>query len=185
MCSSDLIPGYEARIVGEDGRDVEVGDTGELWMKGPAVVSGYVNQPEETAAQFQGGWYATRDLVHADSDGFIYFSGRKSEMLKIGGIRVFPLEIEKALMAHPEVRNVVVVRAEERVRGEIARAIVQRVPGSTLDVRAVQAWCRSHLATYKVPRIVEFWRTIPTLPNGKIDKKAVLAAPVDPTRDER
>ena len=81
--------------------------------------------------------------------------------------------------------DVVVVRAEERLRGEVPRAIVTTRPGSTLSIRKVQAYCRERMALYKVPRIVEFWRTIPTLPNGKIDKKAVLAAPVDPTRDER
>jgi long-chain acyl-CoA synthetase len=123
--------------------------------------------------------------VYTDADGYVYFSGRRSEMLKIGGIRVFPLEIEQVIARHPDVRNVVVVRAEDRLRGEIARAIVQLVPGSTLNLRDTQAWCRQHLASYKVPRIVEFWREIPTLPNGKVDKKAVVAAPVDPHRDDR
>jgi long-chain acyl-CoA synthetase len=179
------IPGYTIRVVDEHGVDVPVGDVGELWVKGDALALGYVNQPEETAAQFIDGWYATRDLVYVDADGFVYFSGRRSEMLKIGGIRVFPLEIEQVLATHPDVRNVVVVRAEERLRGEVARAIVQVAPGSTLTVRGVQAWCRDRLATYKVPRIVEFWAKIPTLPNGKVDKKAVVAAPCDPTRDDR
>ncbi|MDP2312360.1 MAG: AMP-binding protein [Pseudomonadota bacterium] len=179
------IPGYVVRVVGEDGRDVPVGEVGELWIRGDAVALGYVNQPEETAAQFHDGWYATRDLVYTDADGFVYFSGRRSEMLKIGGIRVFPLEIEQVVADHPEVRNVVVVRAEERLRGEIARAIVQAAPGSTLTVRALQAWCRARLASYKVPRVVEFWQAIPTLPNGKVDKKAVLLVPLDAARDER
>jgi long-chain acyl-CoA synthetase len=179
------IPGYHIRVVTEEGADAPDGEVGELWVQGPALAAGYVNQPEETAAQFQGGWYATRDLVYRDADGYIFFSGRRSEMLKIGGIRVFPLEIEQVLARHPEVRNVVVVRAEERLRGEIARAIVQLLPGSRLGVREAQAWCRQHLASYKVPRIVEFWREIPTLPNGKVDKKAVMAAPVDPNRDDR
>ncbi len=179
------IPGYAMRVVGEDGHDVPVGEVGELWMRGDAVALGYVNQPEETAAQFHDGWYATRDLVSMDTDGFVYFTGRRSEMLKVGGIRVFPLEIEQVIAQHPEVRNVVVVRAEERLRGEIARAVVQLAPTSTLSVRALQAWCRARLATYKVPRIVEFWRAIPTLPNGKVDKKAVAAVPLDATRDER
>lgn len=179
------IPGYTMRVVGEDGADVAPGQVGELWMRGDAVVSGYVNQPEETAAQFDDGWYATRDLVRVDEDGFVYFAGRRSEMLKIGGIRVFPLEIEQVVAQHPDVRGVVVVRAEERLRGEVARAIVQTVPGSVLTVRKLQAYCRARMANYKVPRIVEFWADIPKLPNGKIDKKAVLATPVDAERDER
>ncbi len=180
-----VIPGYELRVVGEDGAVVDADQVGELWIRGPGVVSGYVNQPEETLAQFQGGWYATRDLVRQDADGFVFFSGRRSEMLKIGGIRVFPLEIETVLTQHPEVRGVVVVRAEERLRGEIARAIVQTSPESTLTVRKLQAYCRERLAGYKVPRIVEFWSEIPKLPNGKIDKRAVLESPVDPARDDR
>ncbi len=179
------IPGYDIRVVDEAGCDVPTGVVGELMMRGDAVVAGYVNQPEETVASFVDGWYSTQDLVFLDSDGFVYFSGRRSEMLKIGGIRVFPLEIEQVLAQHPDVRAVVVVRAEERLRGEVARAIVAVVPGSTLTLRGVQAWCRARLAAYKVPRIVEFWREIPALPNGKIDKKAVLAVPADPARDER
>ena len=171
------IPGYTIRVVREDGADAGPDEVGELWVRGEAVVAGYVNQPEDTAAQFVAGWYQTRDLVRRDAEGFVYFAGRRSEMLKIGGIRVFPLEIEQVIAQHPEVRGVVVVRAEERLRGEVARAIVQLAPGSTLDVRRVQAYCRDRMANYKVPRIVEFWDEIPRLPNGKIDKKAVLAVP--------
>lgn len=179
------IPGYDIIVVGDDGHEVPRGEAGEMWIRGPAVVKGYVNMPAETEAAFQNGWYATSDLIRMDEDGFVYFTGRKSEMLKIGGIRVFPLEIEQVLQQHPEVRDVVVVRAEERLRGEVPRAIVSTRPGSTLNVRKVQAYCRERMALYKVPRIVEFWTEVPKLPNGKIDKKAVLARPVDPTRDER
>jgi long-chain acyl-CoA synthetase len=179
------MPGYEMRIVTEDGRVAAPGEIGELWMRGPAVVQGYVGMPGETAAQFVDGWYQARDLVSMDVEGFVYFHGRRSEMLKIGGIRVFPLEIEEVIRKHPDVVQVVVVRAEERLRGEIARAVVQLLPGSSLTVRKLQAYCRERIALYKVPRIVEFWREVPLLPNGKVDKKAILAAPADPARDER
>lgn len=179
------IPTYAIRIVDESGADVPPGDAGELWIKGPAIIGSYVNMPAETSAQIHDGWYATSDLVRQDEDGFVYFTGRRSEMLKIGGIRVFPLEIEQVIQQHPEVRDVVVVRAEERLRGEVARAIVTTRPGSTLNARKVQAYCRDRMALYKVPRIVEFWSEIPKLPNGKIDKKGVLAQPVDPARDDR
>jgi acyl-CoA synthetase (AMP-forming)/AMP-acid ligase II len=180
-----VMPGYQLRVVREDGGEAPAGEVGELWMRGEAVVSGYDGMPEETAAQFQDGWYATRDLVRLDEDGFVFFAGRRSEMLKIGGIRVFPLEIEQVVLQHPEVAGVVVVRGEDRLRGEIARAVVQVVASSTLTVRALQGWCRERMATYKVPRIVEFWAEIPRMPNGKVDKKAVLAVAPDPTRDER
>ncbi|MFT5686114.1 MAG: long-chain acyl-CoA synthetase [Myxococcota bacterium] len=179
------VPGYEIRAVDDDGNDVPFGSVGEMLLRGPALASGYVNQPEETAAAFVDGWYHTSDLIILDEEGFVQFSGRRSEMLKIGGIRVYPLEIETAVKSHPDVRDVVVVRAEERLRGEIARAVVQAEPGSALSVRDVQAWCRTLLAGYKVPRIVEFWQEIPKLPNGKIDKRAVVAITPDASRDER
>ncbi len=180
-----VIPSYEIRIVDEAGEDVAPGEPGELWIKGEAVVSSYVNMPAETAAAFQNGWYATSDLVRRDEDGFLYFTGRSSEMMKIGGIRVFPLEIEQVLAQHPEIRDVVVVRAEERLRGEVPRAVIACHPGSTLTLRKVQAYCRDRMANYKVPRIVEFWAEIPKLPNGKVDKKAILARSIDAARDER
>ena len=179
------IPTYDIRVVDESGQDVPAGTAGELWIRGPSVISHYINMPAETAAQFHDGWYATSDLVRQDADGFVFFTGRRSEMLKIGGIRVFPLEIEQVIQQHPEVRDVVVVRAEERVRGEIPRAILTTRPGSTLTVRSLQAYCRDRMALYKVPRIVEFWAEIPKLPNGKIDKRAVSAQPLDPERDDR
>ena len=106
-------------------------------------------------------------------------------MLKIGGIRVYPLEIERVIKDHPQVRDVVVVRAEERIRGEIARAVIELYPGSALSVRQLQQYCRDRMAVYKVPRVIEFWAEIPKLPNGKIDKKAVLAVRIDAGRDER
>ena len=179
------VPGYEIQIVDDHGRALGCGEVGEMVLRGPAVADGYVNNPDETAALFKDGWYYTRDLFRQDEDGWFHFIGRRSEMLKIGGIRVYPLEIEKVLKDHPEVRDVVVVRAEERVRGEVARAVVAMAPGSQVDVRALQAYCRDRLAVYKVPRIIEFWREIPKLPNGKIDKRAVVAVTVDPTRDDR
>ncbi|MCK6502380.1 acyl--CoA ligase [Myxococcota bacterium] len=180
------VPGYRFRVVDEAGRDVPTGEVGELLMRGPAVASlGYLNMPEETDKLFVDGWYHTQDLVTMDQDGFVRFAGRRSEMLKIGGIRVYPLEIERVIKEHPEVRDVVVVRAEERLRGEIARAVVSTVPGSALDAKALQAYCRARLAVYKVPRIVEFWREVPKLANGKIDKQGVLGVPPDAERDER
>lgn len=179
------ISGYELRIVDNHGRDCDPDEVGEMLVRGPAVVSEYLNNPQETAALFEGGWYHTRDLVKRSADGFIQFVGRRSEMLKIGGIRVYPLEIERVIKDHPQVRDVVVVRAEERVRGEIARAVVSLVPGCELGVRDIQAYCRDRLAVYKVPRVVEFWDEVPKLPNGKLNRRAVLEVPMDARRDFR
>lgn len=178
------ISGYAVKVADAQGREVEPDQVGELLVRGPSVVRSYVNDPDETTAAFRDGWYHTQDLVRRTPDGFIAFVGRRSEMLKIGGIRVYPLEIERVLGAHPQVREVVVVRAEERIRGEIARAVVECLPGATCTVRELQRYCRERLAPYKVPRVVEFWK-VPRLPNGKVDKQAILARPMDPSRDER
>ncbi len=183
--SGKPVSGYEVRIVDDRGRDCPPGQPGELIIRGPAVALGYINQPEETLRAFRDGWYYTSDLMEWTEDGFVQFVGRRSEMLKVGGIRVYPLEIERVLKAHPEIRDVVVVRAEERIRGEIPRAVVACYPGSEVSVRQLKQYCRDRMAVYQVPRIIEFWEEIPKLPNGKIDKRAVVAVPPDPRRDER
>ncbi len=171
------MPGYTLRLLREDGTDADVDEVGELVVAGPGVVQAYVTVrgggSDAATDPFVGGGYRTGDLFRRDAEGMYHFVARRSEMLKIGGIRVYPLEIETALTAHPDVRAVAVVRAEDRIRGEIARAVVELQPGATMSVRAAQAWCRARLAGYKVPRIVEFWDSLPRLPNGKLDRVAI------------
>jgi acyl-CoA synthetase (AMP-forming)/AMP-acid ligase II len=171
------MPHYEVRIAGPEGEEVPAGEVGEMWVCGPGVTSGYRNRPEETAACFQEGWFHTQDLVRRDDDGFIHFVGRLTDMMKVGGIRVYPLEIEQAIREHPDVREVVVVRHEERVRGEVPRAVVALRPGASLDPRRLRAFCLERLATFQVPRVFEFWPEIPHLPNGKVDRQAILDRP--------
>ena len=103
--------------------------------------------------------------------GVFQFVSRRSEMLKVGGIRVFPLEIELVIMQHPQVSACVVVRAVEKLRGEVPHAIVQLAPDSTLEMGSLIKFCAQHLARFKVPRKVSFWEEIPMLPNGKVDKR--------------
>ena len=166
---------YEASVVREDGCIAGADELGELWMKGPAVVAGYHGDEEETTRHFVDGWYRTDDLVRRAADGEFTFCGRRSEMMKIGGIRVFPLEIELTLRAHPAVAEAVVVRAEETLRGEIARAVV--VLRDRVTVRELRDHCRAHLALYQVPRMIEIWDEIPRNPAGKVDKQAIVATP--------
>jgi long-chain acyl-CoA synthetase len=168
---------YEVIVVDDHDRPVTDGSPGEMWVRGPAVAREYVGMPGESASAFTNGWYRTGDLVRVGPDGLFHFVGRRYDMLKVGGIRVFPLEIEQVLRLHPEIAEAVVVRAEERVRGEIPRAVLRLVPGATLSAQQIRAFCRDHLAIYKVPRIVEIWAEIPRLPNGKVDRAAVAATP--------
>ena len=164
---------YQARVTTPEGTEAAPGQTGELWLRGPAVCSSYLGNDQATAQTFVDGWYRTGDLFHHDGAGWLHFEGRRSEMMKVGGIRVFPLEIERVLLAHPLVEEVVVVRARERLRGEVPRAVLRLTPDARLSPDELKRWCRDHLADYKVPRIVEIRGEIPKLPNGKIDRKAV------------
>ncbi|MBN1337539.1 MAG: acyl--CoA ligase [Deltaproteobacteria bacterium] len=174
------VPHYEVHVAGPGGRDVPAGEVGELWIRGPGVCSGYQNRPEETAACFEDGWLHTGDLVRRDAEGFFHLVGRASDMIKVAGLRVYPLELEQAIRAHPDVQEVVVVRHPERLRGHVPRAIVVARPGTALDPRGLRAFCRERLATFQIPRIFEIWKEIPRLPDGKVDRAAILARPSPP-----
>jgi len=172
-----VAPHYEVQVRDADGVEVAPGEIGRMWVRGPAVVDGYWGDDEETRHHFRGGWYDTDDLVRRQNDGELQFCARSSEMMKIGGIRVFPLEIELALRTHPEVAEAVVVRAEEKLRGEIARAIVVLTEGAEVDARALRMHCRGQLALYQVPRLIEIWEAIPRTPAGKVDKRVIMDTP--------
>lgn len=177
-------PRYEIRLVDDLGADVPDDTVGEMIIRSEALAQGYHNRPEETTACFRDGWYWTGDLMRRDAEGWYHFVGRRSEMMKIGGIRVYPLELEQVILSHPGVRDCVVVAHTERLRGEVARAVVTRAEGSTVEARELRNWCLERLAVYQVPRFFEFWKQIPKLPNGKIDKIAVKAEPASPGRDD-
>lgn len=169
-------PGYDFSVRGDDGHEVAAGHVGQLWVRGPAVVSGYLGLVADSARRFRDGWYHTGDLVRVDGDGFYHFVGRESEMLKVGGLRVYPLEVELALLEHPAVSQAVVVRIEDQLRGEAPRAIVTLRLGINVELSDLRAHCLKLLPAYKMPRIIEIWPSLPTLPNGKIDRKEVAAS---------
>ncbi len=169
---------YEMRVVRDDGSDAGADEVGEMWVRGPGVVGGYFDDPAESERHFADGWYKTDDLVKRSADGELSFCGRRSEMLKVGGIRVFPLEIELVLRSHPGVAEVVVVRHDEQLRGEVPRAVVLPRPGVVPTVRELRDHCRERLALYQVPRHIEIWDEIPRTPAGKVDKKAIVATPL-------
>lgn len=179
-------PGYTFEVVGEDDEILEAEEVGELVVRGPGVVDGYLGAQVDGAARRltlsdgdQEPWYRTGDLVRRDGDGVIFFHARRSEMLKVGGLRVYPLEVELAIEVHPEVEDAAVLGAEDDIRGEVPRAIVTLKPGSSLTVADLRAHCLKTLAGYKVPRFIEIWPSLPTLPNGKVDRRA-LSAPRSP-----
>lgn len=164
---------YEVKIVSEKGEELPPNEVGELLFTGPAVVSGYYNAPEETQESFTDGWYHSGDLGRKDDDGFFYFVERKSGMIKTGGLKVYPLEVENILRTHPEIKEVAVIRASERLRGEVPKAVVVLRDGARLTSREITHFCQERMARYKVPRIVEFKDELPKIGSGKINKKAL------------
>jgi len=168
------MPGIEERIVGENGEILGPEQDGEVRIKGPNVMPGYFNRPEETAAAFdEDGFFRTGDMGRMDADGFLSITGRIKEMLIIGGENVFPREIEEVLDAHPSVRASAVIGAPDESRGEVALAFVELVDDATFDVTSLRSHCRDRLPQFKVPREIRRLEELPRNPTGKIMRRAL------------
>ncbi|WP_304167957.1 long-chain-fatty-acid--CoA ligase FadD [Lonsdalea britannica] len=162
------IPSTEVRIVDEQGNDVALGDAGELWIRGPQVMKGYWNQPDETAAVLKDGWLATGDIVTSDAQGFLQIVDRKKDMILVSGFNVYPNEIEDVIVRHPDVIEAAAVGVPNELSGEAVKVFVVRRPGSALNTDALIAHCRRYLTGYKVPRQFEFRDELPKSNVGKI-----------------
>ncbi len=161
------VPWAEVRLVDETGCEVPEGNAGELLVRSPNVMTGYVGDPEATAAAFRDGWFCTGDLARRDAGGFYYLVGRQVLRINVGGFKVSPEEVEAVLLRHPGVREAVVLGAADATRGEVVRAVI--VPAEPPpSVATLRAYCRAHLATYKVPRRWEFREALPCSPLGKV-----------------
>lgn len=165
-------PHYGVRVVDEDGRDVPDGTVGELVFSGPGVVAGY----RETAAfPTVGGAYRSGDLARRDAEGYHYFVERKSGLLKVAGLKVYPFQIEKALLDHPGVRDAAVVGVDDRLRGVVPKAFVIAKDGCRLDPEELRRHCRGCLADYAVPREMQLVEEFPRIGSGKVDKTKLRA----------
>jgi len=167
--------GIELRVVDEQGRDVPADGTsvGEIRVRGETVTPGYWNQPDVTAAAFDGRWLKTGDLATIDHEGYVDIVDRKKDMILTGGENVYSTEVEHALYAHPAVLEVAVYGLPDELWGErVCAAIVLR-PGKIASVEELQAHCREQLAGYKVPREIKFLAELPRTGSGKIQKHAL------------
>jgi len=162
----------EVRVV-RDGREVGPGEVGELWIRGPHVIPGYWNRPEETARTIVGGWLRTGDLAMVDEEGDFYIVGRIKDVIISGGENIYPAEVESVMLGHPEVIEAALIGVPDPEWGEVGRAIVVRRPGSALTEEALLAYLRSQLAGYKIPKSVVFVEELPKTGAGKIDKNAL------------
>ncbi|MBE3593960.1 MAG: long-chain fatty acid--CoA ligase [Candidatus Carbobacillus altaicus] len=144
-----------------------VGSVGELAIRGPQVMKGYWNKPEETRKAFIGKWFLTGDIGMIDDDGYFYVIDRKKDMINAAGYNVFPVEIEEVLYMHPAIQEAAVVGVPDAYRGETIKAYIVLKQGLTVKEKQLDAFCRSYLAPYKVPRYYEF---VPSLPKTMVGK---------------
>ena len=169
------ITGVDLRTVGDDGNDVAAGETGELTIRSPARMTGYLNRPDETAAVLDGDWFMTGDLASISPDGFVSIVGRKKDVIVRGGYSIAAGEIETVLTAHPDIVEAAVIGVPDRELGEeIAAFVAPRHRPSSLTPDDIVAHCRSRLASYKIPRQIHIRDELPKGPTGKILKARLL-----------
>lgn len=161
---------YGVKIVDDDDKELPEGKIGEMIFNGPAVVQGYYDLTKDQDC-FKDGWYYSGDLGKMDEGGNVYFVDRKSGMMKVAGLKVYPQEIERVLTDHPDVKDAVVISVKDRLRGEIPKSIIVPKNGKQLTERDILSFCRKRLSHYKLPRIIEIRESLPRTGSGKINRK--------------
>ena len=177
------MPSTEVRLLNDAGQPVPVGTPGELTVRGPQVMAGYWQRPEETQKVLEDGWLRTGDVATIDADGYFKIVDRKKDMILVSGFNVYPNEVEDCIALHPGVHEVAVIGVPDEKTGEAVAAFVVKADPA-LSAEQVQKHCRASLAAYKVPKQVEFRDDLPKSPIGKILRKelrtAVLGTPAAP-----
>jgi long-chain acyl-CoA synthetase len=164
------LPNTDLKIVdlltGE--KELKTGETGEICFKGPQVMTGYYNKPEETAMVLEDGWLKTGDVGFLDEDGYVTIVDRKKDVIIAAGFNVYPKEIDELLMTHPKVLEVCTIGIPDAYRGETVKAFIVTKPGEVLTSQDVIDFCKERLTGYKVPKFVEFIAALPKSAVGKI-----------------
>ncbi|NLV21450.1 MAG: long-chain fatty acid--CoA ligase [Syntrophomonadaceae bacterium] len=165
-------PDAEVRFIDVNtGEEVPRGEAGEMAMKSPMVMKGYWNDPEETANQLKDGWLHTGDIAYQDEDGYIFIVDRAKDLIIAGGYNIYPQEIDNMLLQHPQVADAMTIGIPDEYRGETVKAFVQLTEGATVNETELIAYCRDHLAAYKVPRSIEIRKSLPRSATGKALKR--------------
>ncbi|MFI1381839.1 long-chain fatty acid--CoA ligase [Embleya sp. NPDC020886] len=163
----------EVRIVDESGAEVPDGEIGEIAVRGPDVVAGYLDEPDLTAESFRDGWFHTGDLARRRADGYVFIVDRKKDMIISGGFNIYAVEVEAVLHRHPDVFEAAVVGVPDADWGEAVKAVVVPHDGTAPTEAELIEFCAAHLARMKKPRSVDFADALPHNPNGKIDRRAI------------
>ncbi len=162
------LPGIELKVVDEEGREVPDGAVGEITARGSNIMLGYLNRPDATAEVLKDGWLHTGDLGRRDDDGYFYIVDRKKDLIIVGGLNVYPREVEEVLAAHPAVAEAVVIGVPDATRGESPKAYVVLRPETSCSRHELLRFARERLAPFKVPRDLEFCEALPRTVSGKI-----------------
>ncbi len=167
--------GMQVSIQDPQGRELEPGETGEICVCGPAVFAGYFDNPDANAKAFRDGWFRTGDLGHLDREGYLYITGRASDMYISGGSNVYPRETEETILTHPAVAEAAILGVPDRTWGEVGVAVCVLRPQARLGEHELLAWLDGKVARYKLPKRVFFWDALPKSGYGKITKKDIRA----------
>jgi long-chain acyl-CoA synthetase len=166
------VVGVEAEVRRGDGTVAAVGETGEVFVRGPNIMKGYWKRPEETAAALDGdGWYRTGDAAYADADGYLYIVDRVKDMIITGGENVYSTEVENAIHQHPAVLECAVIGIPDDHWGERVHAAIVVKPGAEADAKSIVEHCRALIAGYKLPRSIDFHDQLPKSGAGKVLKR--------------
>ena len=164
------LPSTQARVMDPDTgvRELPAGEVGELAIKGPQVMQGYWQRPEETEAVLRDGWLYTGDLARRDEDGYFYIVERKKDLIISGGYNIYPREVEEVLYQFPGVKEAVAFGAPDPYRGEVVKAVIVPMDGQELNVQEIRDFCGRQLALYKIPQSLEFRAALPKSQVGKV-----------------
>jgi acyl-CoA synthetase (AMP-forming)/AMP-acid ligase II len=169
------IPGVKLEIRDEQGKCVPAGVVGEIYASGPNIMAGYWNDPKATAEVIKDGWLRTGDIAYMDNEGYIFIQGRESDIVKSGGHRINPADIEETISEISEVSEVAVVGVDDEILGQVIKAIVVLRPDARLSATEIKAHCLRRLPGYKVPKHVEFNTELPRTASGKV-RRFLLAS---------
>ncbi len=174
-----VVDGYEIQLRELSGELLETDGIGELWISGPGVVRRYLGDRPQTDDSFSGGWYRTGDIFHRQ-DSRLIFLGRRGGLIKAAGLKVYPLEVELAILKHPSVVDACVVGRDHPTRGELPSAYIVLRPGQELSAADLRNFLRQHIDEFKIPRLINFVHGLPRTANGKIDRGAVGTREIAP-----
>jgi long-chain acyl-CoA synthetase len=153
--------------------EMPIGEIGELCLRGPQVMEGYLNMPEENAQSLRNGWFYTGDIAKVDEDGYTYIVDRKKDMVIAGGFNIYPRDIEEVLYTHPKIMEAAVAGINDAYRGETLKAYVVLKEGETMTEEEVKEYCKANLAAYKVPKLYEFRAELPKTMIGKVLRRTL------------